>query len=186
MGDIDEAVAAAVCTLPSLTALNAHRCRSVAFLPGLPLLRTLALHMDMFVSLAADVVPALSRCTQLTDLLSAEDMTSAHMSQILPHLPLLRTLGFFEFPALVSLSFLSDCAHLVQSLMSLDLISMEPPVMHSTELKHVLALKSLTSLELSGWFVEPLDACTQHLFTPPTAALPMLNKFAYTHSSYGQ
>lgn len=51
--------------------------------------------------------------------------------------------------------------------------------LHSTELEHILRLKSLTSLTISQTFVEELDASEQAIFTPPSAALPKLDYFHY-------
>ena len=86
--DIDSDVAAALSTLPTLTTLATLACCSVAFLPALTRLRSLVLDLDPDVLLAADIVAGLPCCSQLTDLaLSAADVTSAHLSEALPHLP---------------------------------------------------------------------------------------------------
>lgn len=122
----------------------------------------------------------LSDCTQLTDLsLKADDVTSKHMNQILSRLPWLCSLKLSFCSALDSLSFLSDCTHLAPSLQSLELIWCRNAALHSTDLKHILTLKSLTSLSIFRSFVEPLDDCTQHLLTPPSVVLPGLKEFAY-------
>lgn len=53
----------------------------------------------------------------------------------------------------------------------------------SSEIKHVLSLRHLTSLELTYSFDShrPLDECSMALLTPPTLALPSLVSFEYAH-----
>lgn len=83
----------ALSTLPALTNLDACGCFDVAFLPALTRLQSLDLDVSSS-ELATIIVAGLSSCTQLTDLsLRADDVTSAHMSQVLSRLPLLRSLG---------------------------------------------------------------------------------------------
>ena len=178
--DIDDDVAAALSTLPTLTELDTVSCRNVSFLPALTRLRVLDLHMNSAARLAADIAVALSRCSQLTKLsLTAKDVTSQHLSQVLLHLPALRELALKHCSALDSLSFLSECTGLSQTLLSLWLHACDSPNLHSTQLTHVLSLKCLTELGIDASFVEPLDEFAQHLFTPPSAALPSLVDFQY-------
>ena len=178
---IDNDAASALSTLPTLTRLDTYECRSVTFLPALHRLRTLWLSMDFAVRLAADIVTGLFSCSQLTELrlLSAVDVTSQHLWQALSHLPALCSLELWHCSALTSLSFISECAGLSQSLHSFGLNHCGSPDLHSTELKHVLTLKALKDLKVRSSFVEPLDALTQHLFTPPSV-LPTLVQFTYS------
>ena len=177
---VDEEVASALSTLPSLTHLIAFNCRSVAFFSVLTRLRSLHLHVHPAARLAADIAAGLPRCSQLTELtLSTADVTSQHLSRLLPRLPLLRSLELMFCSALDSLSFLSECSHLAQSLHSLSLRGTVHPVVHSTEIKHVLTLKSLTQLGIYFVFVEPLDAPMVQSLTPPSVVLPKLIQFDY-------
>ena len=158
---LDDDTAAALSTLPTLTELATDRCRSVAFLPALTCLRSLQLGMDPDVDVAEGIALGLPYCTQLTDLSlrGAHDVTSRHLSQALSHLPALRVLSLMCCSALESLSFLSECSHLAHSLRSLKLYGSKR--VPSTELTHVLTLKSLTHLTICEFFVDPLDATTQ-------------------------
>src|SRR5690348_3035668 len=91
----------------------------------------------------------------------------------------MRSLALWNCSALESLSFLSEFPHLAQSMDSLRLDNCRNAALHSTELEHVMSLKSLSLLTISRTFVEPLDACTQHLLTPPSVVLPKLEEFEY-------
>ena len=156
-------------------------CASVAFLPSLTRLRSLDLYMASEVHLAAEIAAGLPCCSQLTELrlLYAADVTAQHLSQALPHLPLLRSLELARCSALDSLSFLSQCSPLAQPLQSLRLCGPGRPAAHFTELKHVLSLKSLTHLDVERFFVESLDALMVHVLTPPSTVLTKLEKFSY-------
>ena len=105
-------------------------------------------------------------------------MTSQHLSQALPHLLLLGSLELRYCDALDSLSFLAECAGLSQSLRTFGLTGCKSPSLHSTELKRVLALKALTTLQIDSSFAEPLDEFAQDLFTPPSV-VPTLALFTY-------
>ena len=165
---IDDELAAALSTLPTLTELDAWDCGSVAFLPSFSRLRRLQLYMHPTVRLAADISAGLACCSQLTELsLLANDVTSQHLSQALPHLPELCSLEVMCCSSLVSLSFLSECGHLSHSLQSLCLCGSYPPVAHSTEFQHILTLKSLTHLICERFFVEALDASMLQALTAP-------------------
>ena len=179
--EIDDELATELSTLPTLTKLGTISCRSVAFLPALTRLRSLELWMDSEARLSADIVAGLPSCSQLTELMlrNAADVTSRDLSQALPHLSQLRELDLVSCRALDSLSFLSECSGLSQTLHILWLVDCLSPALHSTELKHVMTLKSLTEIKVDSSFAEPLDELSQHLFTPPTAALPNLVHFAY-------
>ena len=139
--------------------------------------------MDSATRLAPDIVAGLPSCSQLTDLslCSAADVTSQHLSGALPHLPLLRSLELAYCSSLESLSFLSECSHLAQSLQSLHLWGPNSPLAHFTELEHVLTHKSLTQLSIRKFFVEPLDALMLHILAPPSVVLPKLEKFVYSN-----
>ena len=104
-------------------------------------------------------------------------MTSKHPHQIVSRLPL-RMLQLNDCAAFESLSFLSECPHLAQSLQSLVLES-NHATLHSTELSHVLTLKNLTSVDVFQVFIEPLDAFAQHLLKPPSVVLPKLTNFEF-------
>ena len=176
--DLDDEVGTALSTFPTLTALHASSCRSVAFLPTLIRLRSLWLSMLSAVRLAAEVVAGLSCCSQLTALmLVAKDVTSQQMSQLLPCLPALRSLELWYCSSVASLSFFSECSHLSHSLQSLHLWG--GAAAHCSEITHVLTLKSLTHLVIRQFFVEPLDAPMEAALRPPSLVLPDLKNFDY-------
>ena len=114
INEIDDDEATALSNLPTLTDLDTDVCRSVTFLPALICLRKLHLwiHSD---GLAAEIAAGLSCCSQLRELLlgNVDDLTSLHLSQVLPHLPLLRELRLWSCDALNSLSFFSKCVSVV-------------------------------------------------------------------------
>ena len=132
------------------------------------------------MQLAAEIAAGLSCCSQLTHLtLRADDVTSQHLSQALLHLSQLRELTLSECASLDSLSFLSECRHLSQSLQTLTLWG--PPLTHSEEIKHVLTLSNLTQLALYRFFVELLEPLMVQRLTPPSRLLPKLVQFRHKY-----
>ena len=118
----------------------------------------------------------LSACRHLTSLDLLAPVTSAHPSALLPRLQL-NALTLFFCRELDSLQFLSDVPSLHHTLRYFGLE--KSSALRTAELRHLLALKNLDTLELLSSFSEALDGLTQHLLTPPSIVLPKLTKFKY-------
>ena len=182
--DIDAVSAPALRNLPGLLTLYTWGCCDVSFLPALSQLQTLHLECsdepwdaDMTAVTGDAVVEALSGCRRLAVLILTAPVTSKHLSILLPRLPLLHTLSLLGCRELESLQFLSDVPSLQHTVCFFFL--KDSPALHSSELRHVLALKNLETPLLVSSFSEPLDGLTQHLLTPPSALLPKLTEFDY-------
>jgi hypothetical protein len=111
------------------------------------------------------------------DLDSRIQLTAANLAACLPHMPLLTRLELSSATSLDSFRFLS-CGPIIHSLQRLELRDFARRLQLS-ELVHVHALSSLTSLTLEDVFDAPLDEETKALFTPPSALLPRLRHFVH-------
>jgi hypothetical protein len=179
----------AIVHLPSLTEFHFHLSSAhTDFLCQLPNLRCLV--WDNGAS-AVDpdvdrIMRSLHSLTRLTDLRISEndrfplDLTAAHLSACLPHMPLLTILSLSNATALDSLRFLST-GPITRSLQTLALYhcSQRLPL---RELAHVHALSSLIQLTLVCSFDRPLDEQTKLLYTPPSVRMPALRDFYYIWS----
>ena len=167
--------AGALRNLPDLLTLDAWNCRDVSFLPALPRLQSLELQIedDPWAVTGEALVEAILSCRQLTSLDLTAPVTSAHLSALLPRLPLLQSLGLAFCSELDSLAFLSDVSMLREFILDFQ------PALRTSELRHILGLKNLTKLRLLSSLSQELDEFTQHLLTPPSTLLPKLTSFKY-------
>jgi hypothetical protein len=186
---------ASIVHLPSLTDLFCpFSSEHTDFFRQLPNLRRLELRTTKgtgSVVLDTDrIMSSLHALTKLTDLRmgafflsSGEDpdsrvqLTAANLAACLPHMPLLTRLELSSATSLDSLRFLS-CGPILPSLQRLELRDFARRLPLS-ELVHVHALSSLTSLTLEDVFDAPLDEETKALFMPPSALLPRLRHFVH-------
>ena len=168
--------------LPSLTALSwtahAQHLDSLDFLQRLPNL--VSIHCFHCDGLVAQLTAALQHCTNVTELAldCCDDITAAHLADLLPRLPRLQSLLLFDL-TVDSLSFLAQ-APLTSQLSRLVLsFCTKLPV---AELRHVHSLLGLREMDIFGSFDEPMDPDCAALaaLRPPSAALPLLESFTYT------
>lgn len=162
---------------PSLTTLSLSPAHGLAMLPQLRCLTHLNVvtrnHAPEAWTISADTILAEFECPSLTKLDLQAPLTSKHLAELVPRMPLLKDLHLYGMKELESLAFLSRCAAAQSCLTSLSISNCRHPSLHSSELVHLLGLKSLTDLWLSGSCLEPLDCLGVALFTPPSAAFPM-------------
>ena len=179
VSDIDAVSAAALRNLPGLLMIDTWGCRNVSFLSALSQLHTLELQIgeNPWAVSGDAVVEAISNCRHLTFLGLVAPVTFAHLSVLLPRLPLLHTLILYFCSELESLCFLNDVPTLRHTLRYLSL--QHQPALRTSEIRHILALKNLDKLRLSFSFSEALDGFTRHVLTPPSTALPKLTSFVY-------
>ena len=174
--DINADSAQTLRNLPGLLSIDTRSCRDVSFLPALSQLQWLRLQIDAKPWVTGEAVAeAMSECRYLTFLELMAPVTSAHLSALLPQLPLLRTLSLGFCCELDSLRFLSDVPALQHNLRVF--VLHHPPPLPSSEIRHVFGLRSLDTLRLSDLFSEPLDGFTRRLLTPPSTVLPTLTAF---------
>ena len=176
---VDAASAPALCTIPNLLAIQTFDCCDVSFLSALSQLHTLELQIkDGPWAVSGDaVVEAISSCRHLTSFALRAPVTSAHLTALLPRLPMLHTLSLVSCRELVTLQFLRGGSSLKRTLRSLCLSG--HPALRASEIRYAFGLKNLVSLRLLDSFSESLDSLTQHLLTPPSNVLPKLTSFEY-------
>ena len=182
---LDDDAAALLPQLPSLTKLNAGchvnaTCSRFDFVRRLPNLTDVRITIiDPIASDAGrmeSLVAGLQCCSRIEELtLFSKDVTSAHLAELLPRLPRLRTfsLGLAD---ITTLSFLAQqpMAGQLSCLVLADCTRL--PL---TELRHVHALRALKSLSLIESFDAPMDTHCRSLYTPPSLLMPQLDKFTY-------
>jgi hypothetical protein len=182
LGPLDDEDAALLPRLPSLTELSltahAQLLDSLDFLPRLPNL--VSIHCFYCDGLVAQLTAALQHCTNVTELAldCYDDITAAHLADLLPRLPRLQSLLLLDL-TVDSLSFLAQ-APLTSQLSRLILsYCTKLPV---AELRHVHSLLGLRELDICRSFVEPMDPDCDELMAlrPPSAALPLLESFSFT------
>lgn len=145
--------------LPDLIELDVQlNCAEVAFLASLPLLSALKLRppsssfrsstFKLSTAQLTQIFQTVQRCTQIASLrIESLAVTSEHMHELLPNLPRLATLWLGRVSALTSLSFLATEA-LATSLAQVALLMcVKVP---SSDIVHLLGLRSLRSLSVSG------------------------------------
>jgi hypothetical protein len=122
------------------------------------------------------LMAGLQCCSQIELLaLFSKELTVAHLNQLLPRLPRLRSLNLGRC-RITTLSFLSQQPTAGQlSCLSLFMCTRLP----LAELRHVHALRALDTLRLFKSFDESMDALSQSLYTPPSALMPQLEEFFY-------
>lgn len=140
-------------SLPNLTALDIElNCSDVQLIHALPRLSALTLRVLYYQPSAADlslILSTLQRCPQLTRLtLDSLPVTSAQLDELLPVLSHLSELKLFHLGDLTSLSSLSTEA-LASSLTHLVIGSCSR--VPSSEIMHLLGLRSLRSLIVRGF-----------------------------------
>ena len=181
--DNDNEAREALWSLPSLQFLRARLVGNTAdFLSHLPQLTSL--HLDCYAIESASQPEILARglraCALLTHLhLRAGYLTSQLLEQCLCCMSRLQRLELWSQDRLVSLRFLSSSPGLASSLLSLELnICLN---LHPSELRHLDALQSLIDCRLHECFGCRLRDAELASLTPPSARLPRLQTFEYTH-----
>jgi len=165
--------------LPHITALACMLLSDpadFAFLAHLP--RLVELHIK--VSHLEHTPSVLRGCAGLTKLsLGSCQLSSAVMSNLIPCLANLRDLSLYRLNGMDSLGFLSR-GSLPRTLTRLELSFCQHPDLHTSELRHVNALKELHSLVIERCFVEPLDSLVILFYSQPESPLlPKLTQFKY-------
>jgi hypothetical protein len=167
---------------PSLAALVELKffvtCSRFDFLRQLPNLTRVFL--DLSEPSAAgrfdSLVTGLPCCSQIEDLtLASTEATAAHLNELLPRLPRLRTFCLGDADV-TTLAFLAQ-PPMTEQLTRLVLIKCSR--LPLAELRHVHPLQGLKVLCLMNSFDAPMDALSQSLFTPPSLLLPQLELFHY-------
>ena len=183
--DLSDAVVALLPQLPTLTgfgavfgnATSAMSCSNFDFLRQLPQLTHVGFRISEPSTAARidSLMAALPCCSQIEFLTISTDISAAHLSELLPRLPQLRTFCLGNSRA-ETLSFLAQ-PPMTRQLAVLRLISCSR--LPLTELRHVHALRGLEDLLLLASFDEPMDSLCQSLHTPPSALMPQLKKFFF-------
>ena len=131
---------------------------------------------------AEQTLVALQKCTKLTSLkMTGIGFTSSHLCNLLPCLGHLRTLHLLGHHNnnLESLRCFSR-GPITRTLTELTLSGCKHPLLHTTELEHVHALRELRRFKIDDSFAEPLDAFALRCYSNPCSLLlPKLTKFSY-------
>ena len=152
--------------------------------PQMRCLTSLDLSARMIVGrwdLPAPILLDAFHCPSLTTLVLAAPFDSAQMAQLLPRMPLLRSLSLRGMSELESLAFFAQCDAAQSTLQELTILSCRHHALRPTELFHLTSLTALTSLRLEESFRTPLDQFGQRVFAPPSRLLPQLQQFKYVH-----
>jgi len=171
--------------LPSLTVLNACLVKAadkqLDFLTPLVNLTELNLQdtASRGLSAAALLLPSLLGMTRLTSLtLRCSSLSSNHLAQLLPHLPLLKQLTLDDCEQLRSPHFLSSAPSLSKTLTQLQLLAC--PI--APDPAHFSTLHALTHLVVGCKNTVMLNAAEtaewRH-FNPPSRILPNLREFEF-------
>ena len=174
---VDDEFAALLPQLPSFTNLHAiASCTHFEWLRGMANLRHVSLWMDS-ADCGSSLAAGLECCSNI-EILSLEecpDLTSAHLTDLLPRLPRLRSLELSHL-SIDSLSFVAE-PPLTDRLSSLCLENCAQ--LPLVELRHVHALRGLKTLRLHCSFTARMDDYSQSLYEPPSLLLPQLELFEY-------
>lgn len=190
---VGEESGALLAALPNLTSLWLIVCHNtpitLEWLPSLTCLRELTLDIGCNQTDTANalILSSIQQCKKLESLSvhgvdpfeESEghlEFTDDQMKTLLRSMPLITTLYLDSICLVRSLSFLSVAPQIVE----LGLLNFHHRL-SINEVNHILTLRHLQHLNISGIFDEPLTSYASVWFTPPSLLLPELCTFNYNH-----